>query len=140
MPRQSSATHCPTAATDSSRTCVLLQARLRWMRARRTWQSTADARLPADGPPATSASGPFPFQPVSRSPTDGALLRRVDVFRLARLEQERLHVGHEEFLRRLIPDVEAVVVDERRLELEPLIPADPADRLVYPLAQLVAER
>src|SRR5690606_15349701 len=73
-------------------------------------------------------------------PGDLALFARVDVFRLARLEQERFHVHRQEVARRLVPDVESVVIDQHRLEAQPLVPARTADRCVDPLAQLVAQR
>src|SRR5690606_1017080 len=72
-------------------------------------------------------------------PADAALFGRVDLLRLPRLEQEGFHVAHQELLRRLVAHVQAVMVDERRLELQPLIPAGAADRLVHPRAQFVAQ-
>src|SRR5690606_14234215 len=73
-------------------------------------------------------------------PAHVPLLRRVDLFGLARTEEERLHVGGEEFARRALPHVQPVVVDQRRLVAEPLVPAALTDLAVDPLAQLRSQR
>src|SRR5690606_5541189 len=77
---------------------------------------------------------------VTASPLDRALLRRVDLVGLARAEEERLHVRHQHLAGRLLPDVQAVMVDERGLVTQPLVPAPLADGVVDPLAEFVPER
>src|SRR5215207_3038595 len=88
-------------------------------------------------------------------PLDRPLLRGVDlrVGEFAAAEEEGLHVVEEEGLRVLVHEVEAVVVDDHVLALEPLLPADPANlradappdlvregRVPEPLALLAAPR
>src|SRR5215213_11281044 len=75
------------------------------------------------------------------SPLDGAFLRGVDLRGggLAAAEEEGLHVVEEEGLRVLLHEVEAVVVDDHVLALEPLLPALPADFRADALPDLVGE-
>ncbi len=75
-----------------------------------------------------------------RLPGDLTLLRRVDLRRVARLEQERIHVRHQELAGRLVANVEAVVIDERSLVAQPLVPATLTDRREDAFAELIAER
>src|SRR5687768_15880967 len=70
-------------------------------------------------------------------PVDLSLLRRVDRFGVGGSEQECLHVRHKELARWWITNVQPVVIDERSLVAEPLIPATLADRLVDPRAEFV---
>src|SRR5688500_13891015 len=57
------------------------------------------------------------------SPVDSSLLRRVDVYAAAALEEEGLHVAREECASLRIHHVQPVVVDEHRLLLQPVAPA-----------------
>src|SRR5215213_9775549 len=74
-------------------------------------------------------------------PLDRPLLRGVDLRggEVAAAEEEGLHVVEEERLRVLVHEVEAVVVDDHVLTLEPLLPADPANLRPDALPHLVRE-
>jgi hypothetical protein len=54
-------------------------------------------------------------------------------------EQKLVHVREQEIFRLLIPQIQRVVIDELLLGLEPFGPADIADLLVDPEAELVLE-
>src|SRR4051794_17822518 len=56
-------------------------------------------------------------------PADLALPGRVDLRRVASLEQERFHVGGQEIARGFVAYIETVVINERGLITQPLIPA-----------------
>src|SRR5688500_10431993 len=83
---------------------------------------------------------PSPVLPTSLSPLDGALLAGVHLVRVAGAEQELVGLLVQELLGLGVAHVQAVVVDEHGLLLEPLLPADVADAVLDALAQVVVER
>src|SRR5690349_942718 len=64
---------------------------------------------------------------MKRSVADRPLLRRVDLLSRLRLEEVRVAVLREELSRLRVHEVEAVVVDQHRLLLQPVAPALLAD-------------
>jgi hypothetical protein len=58
---------------------------------------------------------------------DGSLLRSVDLSTVASLKQERTHILHEKLTTLRVHDIQAVVVDQHGLLLEPVAPAVLAD-------------
>src|SRR5919206_2584526 len=88
----------------------------------------------------TKNQSPAPNPRPPPSPLDGAFLRGV-YLRLGRAaaEEEGFHVVEEEVLRVLVHEVEAVVVDDHVLALEPLLPADRANLRADALPHLVRE-
>lgn len=91
------------------------------------------APSPCDDPASRGSEG------LHNLPADLALLRRIDLGCVACLEQERFHVRSQEIARGLVAHIEAVVIDERCLVTEPLIPAALTDRREDALAELILE-
>src|SRR4029079_12072933 len=69
-----------------------------------------------------------------RSPCDRSLLRGVDAFFAARLEEKRFHGLREKAARLRIHQVQTVVVDEHHLLAGPLIPAVLTNLALYACA------
>src|SRR6185503_4396348 len=124
-------------------------------RAARAWQersrptATGAGRWALGGSSSLASCRPSPRQvprpaPIGQRPAplplDGSLLRRIDVLFRARLEEERLHVLLEKAAGLRVHDVQAVMIDEHRLLLEPLAPAVLADLLNDALPNFAGKR
>jgi hypothetical protein len=85
------------------------------------------------------AKGPRSFTHPTPSILDGPLLGGVDLFPALTFQEHCLDLFVQELPGLGISGVEAMVVDQDRLMLEPIGPASFADRLMYPFTQGIPE-